>query len=112
MAQKFSKSFYNSKEWEQVRGYVLMRDKFLCTKCGSPAEEVHHIIHLTPANIFDITITLNPKNLTSLCKACHFEEHRGEHAGGRAKQEQTGANQYEFDENGMLVKKNSPPIFL
>ena len=101
MARKFSKSFYNSKEWINTREYILRRDKYLC-RCGRPAEEVHHIIHLSPENINDPSITMNPANLISLCKACHFEEHKGEHARGR----ETGDNyQYTFDENGMLVKK-------
>ena len=102
MAREFSKSFYNSKEWELTRNYILRRDKYLCTKCGKPAEEVHHIIHLTPQNIGDVNITMNPKNLTSLCKACHFDEHKGEHGRGRETQEN---NPYTFDENGMLIPK-------
>ena len=101
MARDFAKAFYNSKAWEQVRKAVLMRDCFLCTKCGRPAEEVHHKKHLTPDNIGDPSVSLNMDNLTSLCKDCHFEEHRGEHAKGRETNEQTG---YTFDENGYLVK--------
>ena len=30
-----------------------MRDRYMCTRCGRPAEEVHHIKHLTPENIND-----------------------------------------------------------
>ena len=68
MARDFSKAFYNSKEWEKVRQFVLLRDHHACTICGAPAEEVHHIKHLTPDNIGDVSITMNPANLTSLCK--------------------------------------------
>ena len=108
MARDFSKSFYNSKEWENTRGYILRRDKYLCQHCGRPAEEVHHKIHLTPENIGDVKVTMNPENLVSLCKACHFEEHKGEHAKGRQAAEDYD---YTFDENGMLVKKNNiPPV--
>ena len=39
MAQRFSKPFYNSKEWKIVRAYILRRDQYLCTQCGEPAEE-------------------------------------------------------------------------
>ena len=102
MAREFSKSFYNSKEWENVRNAVLMRDKYLCQKCGRPAEEVHHKVHLSPQNIGDPSVTLNMDNLVSLCKDCHFEEHRGEHGRGRAVQE---SYPYTFDANGMLVQK-------
>ena len=105
MAREFAKKFYRSKEWEQVRNYCLMRDNYLCVNCGQPAEEVHHIKHLTPSNIGDPSITLNPANLQCLCRACHFEEHRGEHGTGRQTQEQTNANEYTFDSNGYLVPK-------
>lgn len=103
MARDFAKAFYNSKEWQDVRQAVLMRDRFLCTKCGRPAQEVHHKKHLSPENIFDTQITLNMDNLTSLCKDCHFEEHRGEHGKGRASRE-NNEEEYKFDENGYLVK--------
>lgn len=105
MARDFAKALYNSKEWEVVRQTALMRDNYLCTNCGRPAEEVHHIIHLSPKNIGDPNVTLNLNNLKSLCKDCHFEEHRGEHAKGRASEEQ---QEYMFDENGFLVQKVAP----
>lgn len=108
MAQKFSKAFYNSKEWQAVREYCLMRDKYLCVKCGSPAEEVHHKIHLTAANIGDRSITLNPQNLACLCRDCHFEEHRGEHANGLKAKQKEDEYEYTFDSNGFLVRKDSP----
>ena len=79
----------------------MMRDNYLCVKCGVPAEEVHHKEHLTPENIGDVSVTLNPDNLISLCRDCHFEEHRGEHAKGRMNNEK---DEYEFDEDGYLVK--------
>ena len=78
-----------------------MRDCFLCTKCGRPAEEVHHKKHLTPDNIYDPSVSLNMDNLTSLCRECHFEEHRGEHAKGHETKQQI---EYTFDENGYLVQ--------
>lgn len=101
MARAFAKSFYNSKEWEITREYILKRDKYLC-RCGRPATEVHHIIHLSPQNIGDVSITMNPDNLVSLCRECHFEEHRGEHGKGREVAEK---NPYRFDENGFLIPK-------
>ena len=105
MARDFAKAFYNSKEWAAVREAVLMRDRYLCVHCGKPAEEVHHKKHLTPGNIGDVNITLSMDNLESLCKACHFEEHRGEHGKGRETKE--NFSEYVFDENGMLVKRNN-----
>ena len=108
MARDFAKAFYKSKEWKAVRGYVLMRDKYLCTKCGAAAEEVHHIKHLTPQNIIDVSISLNPENLTCLCKSCHFEIHKIDKVHGIKKAHNSFdcGNEYEFDENGFLVRKS------
>ena len=51
----------------------------MCLKRGmySPADTVHHIIPLSPKNIHDPSITLNPDNLMALCRDCHAEVHRG-----------------------------------
>lgn len=105
MARNFSKSFYNSAEWNMVRNSVLLRDFYLCQNCGKPATEVHHKIHLTPNNINDPSITLNMDNLVSLCRDCHFEEHRGEHGRGREAKENQESYNYTFDANGMLIPK-------
>lgn len=75
MAREFSRQFYHSKEWQQVRQSILMRDHYLCVKCGKPAEEVHHIIHLTPENINDKMISSGADNLISLCGLCHKHIH-------------------------------------
>ena len=75
MARDFSKAFYKSKQWQDVRQYVLLRDFNLCVRCGNAAEEVHHIIRLTPKNIRDPLVALNPDNLESLCHDCHAAEH-------------------------------------
>jgi len=110
MARDFAKSFYNSKEWARVRAYVLMRDHYKCTMCGSAADlEVHHIEHLTPANINNAAITLNDRNLTTLCRDCHFRVHTQDKLNGT--KEYNSANKtgrdcdadFRFDENGYLV---------
>ena len=105
MARPFARSFYDSKEWERVRAYCLMRDRYCCQHCGLPAQEVHHIIHLSPDNIWDPQISLNPDNLVSLCRDCHFEQHRED-----ANKGADCADGFVFDEFGQLVpderKKN------
>lgn len=103
--REFAKAFYRSKEWLAVRSYVLMRDRYLCTRCGAPADVVHHKVRLTPENLYDQKVSLDPENLESLCSDCHYREHRGEHGGGRVREE---AYPYEFDETGKLVRKASP----
>lgn len=99
MAQAFSKSFYNSKEWKAVRKSILMRDSFLCRYCKKPAEEVHHIIHLTPENIGNPKITMGADNLISLCGNCHKSIHAREQA-----EHCELLEEITFDSNGMPVK--------
>ena len=107
MARSFAKSFYDSKEWRAVRSYVLQRDRYQCTRCRMPAEEVHHIVRLSPDNIWDTNITLNPDNLISLCKDCHFAEHKAEKEAGKYKANGKSYGDcrdgFHFDENGMMV---------
>jgi len=76
----WSEFFYKSKQWQHTREYVMKRDNYLCQDClakgiQTPAEEVHHIIELTPENIDDQSISLNPDNLVSLCRECHRARH-------------------------------------
>ena len=107
MAREFSKAFYNSREWEKVRAFVLMRDRYICQKCGAPAQEVHHKVHLSPENIWDVKITLNPDNLMSLCKDCHFDEHRADKEAGKRKAHGMSAGAcadgFHFDVSGQVV---------
>jgi 5-methylcytosine-specific restriction endonuclease McrA len=93
MARVFAKSFYNSKEWKRVREYVFNRDHGLC-KCGNAGEEVHHTTYLTPDNIGDASVALNPDLLVTLCKECHMREH-DEHSGV--------VDGLMFDEHGDLI---------
>ncbi len=76
----FAKSFYKSIQWQKVREYCMTRDARLCVDClkngqYTPAEEVHHITELTPDNINDPNISLNPDNLVCLCRECHKKRH-------------------------------------
>lgn len=78
--EEFAKKFYGSQQWKRVREHVRMRDKYLCQDClmnglYRPMDEVHHIQPLTPENINDPEISLNPDNLVSLCHDCHEKRH-------------------------------------
>lgn len=96
MAREFSKSFYRSKQWKDVRQYVFNRDLGLCTKCGRPGEEVHHTVWLTPDNINNPEITLNDKLLITLCRDCHQRIHN---------KSSVVAEGLMFNEFGELVQK-------
>ena len=110
MAREFSKAFYNSKEWQATREYILKRDLYMCVKCGKPAEEVHHKIKLTPSNIDDVNVTMKADNLISLCKDCHFEIHKADKIQGirKARNIIDCDEEYDFDSNGFLVR--IPPV--
>lgn len=71
MAKEWAKAFYKSKEWRAMRRFILRRDLFTCEECGARATEVHHGVELTPQNINDPAIALNPDLLHSLCHDCH-----------------------------------------
>lgn len=94
--------FYRSKLWKKVRETALKRDNYLCQRCGAPADVVHHIVHLTPQNVYDDKISINLDNLMSLCSKCHSDMHYHEHGKGRINEENYP---YMFDENGMLIPK-------
>lgn len=63
--------FLASPEWREARLLVLLRDGWRCTRCGNLAEQVHH---LTYARWQREALA----DLTSLCKACHDEQHEPE----------------------------------
>lgn len=78
--QPWAEWFYKSKDWQRVRAAVWKRDAGLCVDCMrqgkvTAAEEVHHVIELTPLNIRDPRVSLNPDNLVSLCRECHKARH-------------------------------------
>ena len=94
----FAKGFYNTKAWQRLRDQVWKRDKGLCQWCLNKGiirqgEEVHHLVELTPENIHDESVSLNPDNLVTLCRECHgtTKRNRGE--------------RYTVDELGRVIPK-------
>jgi 5-methylcytosine-specific restriction endonuclease McrA len=75
---------------------VLRRDMFTCRHCQARAEEVHHIIELTPQNINDPNVALNPDNLISLCHLCHTKITKGNDG--------DIVDGFIFDDDGNVVK--------
>lgn len=88
MSQAWAKKFYNSKEWRALRQTLIAERNFLCEECGesylkdSTQLIGHHIKELTPTNIHDISISLNPANIKIICRRCHDKEHRRFEFGG------------------------------
>ena len=76
MAKPFSNKFYHSAAWQHTREMILARDYYICQECGKAnCTTVHHINELTPGNINDPRITLNPDNLETICRDCHDKIH-------------------------------------
>lgn len=78
--QSWAEAFYKSQAWKSIREIAMQRDAYLCVDCAKtgriiPAEEVHHIVPLTPENVTDPNITLNLENLVSVCRECHKKRH-------------------------------------
>ena len=94
---------YASPLWKKVREGILMRDAYLCQRCGRLATEVHHKIHVTPETIGNAELMYGADNLVSLCHACHMAEHtydiRGRGGGSASEYE------YTFNADGQLVRK-------
>lgn len=99
MALDYSKPFYNSKKWKELRLYVCESRHWTCEECGEFGDQVHHIIEITPDNINDPNITLNEDNLQLLCEECH---------NAKRKVERDIEDGLVFDENGNL--KQVPPV--
>ncbi len=103
MAQAFAKAFYKSARWRKCRAaFVADRlhiDGGLCQMCrAEPGYIVHHKIWLTPDNISDADIALNPQNFLYVCHECHN------------KIENDGGNLYYFDEQGQPQPLGIPPL--
>lgn len=76
----FARRLYNSYAWQKVRAAKMQQAGGLCERCLRrglivPGVEVHHKTRLTPANVDDPSVSLNPDNLEVLCVACHHDEH-------------------------------------
>lgn len=78
-------NFYASKEWITFRiGLIVERSVdgvCRCEKCGKDMPKsieihAHHDpIELTPENVKDKNISLNPDNVKLICRDCHDKEH-------------------------------------
>lgn len=79
--QDFATKLYKSKAWQRCRDQYAKSKRGLCERCLTrgiykPGEIVHHKVHLTPENIDDTSVTLNPDNLELLCRDCHALAHK------------------------------------
>lgn len=104
----FAEPFYHSRAWRDVRSVVMDRAHGLCERCMEagevkPADVVHHAVPLTPENVGDPGVSLNPEKLVALCHDCHTEVHQqlGVGAMNGVKREPPRVG---FDERGNVVR--------
>ncbi|WP_416149488.1 HNH endonuclease [Salipaludibacillus sp. HK11] len=75
------KSFYASDEWITLRLLLISERGNKCSRCNrviARSKELigHHIKELTPENVKDHNISLNPDNIKIVCFDCHNKEHK------------------------------------
>lgn len=78
--------FYIDRAWKRLRKQVLKMDKYECQQCKergryTRATHVHHINHvkdrpdLAMSLLYEDNNGVIRRNLISLCKDCHEEQH-------------------------------------
>ncbi|MCR8635759.1 HNH endonuclease [Paenibacillus radicis (ex Xue et al. 2023)] len=73
-------SFYASQEWQTFRMVVINQRGLRCEHCQNRVTRsseltLHHIIELTPENVHDVNISLNPDNIMVVHHECHNQIH-------------------------------------
>lgn len=75
------KSFLASEAWQKFRLLIISQRSLRCEHCGNIVARVrdltlHHIIELTPENVHDVMISLNPDNVLVVHHECHNQIHK------------------------------------
>jgi len=75
------KSFYASDAWTTLRLQLINERGNKCELCKEVIPKSrdiigHHIKELTPENVNDYMISLNPENIEIICFDCHNKEHK------------------------------------
>ncbi len=73
-------SFYASEQWQKFRALIISQRGLKCEYCGNIVINsfdltAHHIKELTPENVNDVTISLNPDNIMLVHHDCHNKIH-------------------------------------
>ena len=89
--------FYHSRQWRNLAEAYRKQHNYLCERCHQPASTVHHIKELTPANINDPSVALNPDNLMLVCHECHDKIHE------RFQQRKPEPRKIMFDKDGNVI---------
>lgn len=73
-------SFYASEQWQTFRLLIINQRGLRCQHCGEIVAKakdltLHHVIELTPENVADAMISLNPDNVLVVHHDCHNQIH-------------------------------------
>ncbi|MBP2657291.1 MAG: putative phage protein [Firmicutes bacterium] len=79
MAQVFSQKLYMSKAWIELRRNLIIERGPICQRCNTLMLDTskligHHTERLTPQNVNDPNVALNPKKIELVCLTCHNQE--------------------------------------
>lgn len=80
MAEEYARRFYASSSWIKLRAALIQERGPICARCGRIVADSsqligHHKTPITPENINEPRITLNPENIELICSVCHNAEH-------------------------------------
>lgn len=75
------RNFYNSRAWKSFRMALIMQRGPVCSRCKrivtNSIELIgHHKVELTPENVHDHNVSLNPEMVDLICRDCHDKEHK------------------------------------
>lgn len=75
------KNFYSSRQWNTFRMMLIAERGPICAHCHriiSRSIDIigHHNTELTPENVGDYSISLNPEKVELVCRDCHDKEHK------------------------------------
>lgn len=80
MAEQWASKLYNSQAWKRLRSSIIAARGSRCQMCGRLMLDdsqlvAHHVVELTPDNVDNPRIALNPDNIQIICKDCHDVVH-------------------------------------
>lgn len=107
--REYAAAFYKSQAWKRLRDTYAASVGHLCERCKErgmivPGEIVHHKKPITPENIDDKNITLNPDNLKLVCRVCHAAEHAELERGEK------WSHRYTIDDTGRVSACEDSPL--
>ena len=103
-----TKGFYKTQAWKRLRETYAASVGYLCERCKdrgmiTPGEIVHHKTPITPENMYDENVTLNPANLKLVCRLCHAAEHAEIERGEK------WSHRYTIDASGRVSASDDSP---